>query len=173
LVPQSQVQGFLPSGPILQIPAAILFQNASVGLAAEAQMGLINRTTALRLAESAEHSLAQYPDDLRVQNNAAVVFMAAGNAERASFLLRQAQAKAPEDPTIAYNYARCLYQKGQIPEAASKAQLATFRCKIASSGPDYKWGPAPKFRHIEPNPTSLIDFFVEKHCVCRYNSVRA
>jgi hypothetical protein len=57
--------------------------------------------------------------------------------------------------------------------ALDDRKLATFRCKIASSGPDYKWGPIPKFRHIEPNPTSLIDFFVETHCVCRYNSVRA
>ena len=54
-----------------------------------------------------------------------------------------------------------------------EALLATFRCKIAASDPDYKGNPSPGFRPIEPISANPAHFFLENRVVCGYNITRA
>ena len=121
---QLEIAQFTLSGPLVPLPSAIVFQNVDDDLASAIPTGGITQSIALQLKPTAEQSLTRAPHDLRVLNNVAVVLSAAGETVRGSALFKQAHAGAANNPTIAYNYGRDLYQQGQMLDAAIQARSA-------------------------------------------------
>ena len=118
--------GVAPFGPIVQVQPAVVFRGAtdpsvdgSSGSASPADVA------------AAERDLARHPDDPKVINDLGCLLDASGATARGHALLSQAHRLRPDDPDIGYNYARSLFQQGEVDEAGKEAD------RLVSQNPDF------------------------------------
>jgi tetratricopeptide (TPR) repeat protein len=112
-----KIQVFQPSGPIVQVPPAILF---SGGVGETVGSHAVSPEQIQRM----QRALFLRPHDPKVLNDAGSTFAASGQLERGNQLLLEALKLAPEDPIIKYNAARGLYQQGKTNEAVQQLDKA-------------------------------------------------
>ncbi len=97
------------SGPILEVPPAIVFRGSNVP------------------KSQAERDLVQRPTDPKVLNDAGTHLWSSGQKDRGTELLSRAHASLPDDPVINYNYSRMLYDAGNTGDAIHLLEEATRR----------------------------------------------
>ena len=112
-----KIQVFQPSGPIVQVPPAILFSGGGGETPG-------SHTVSPEQIQRMQRALFLRPHDPKVLNDAGATFAAAGQLERGNQLLSEALKLAPEDPVIKYNAARGLYQQGKTNEAVQQLDKA-------------------------------------------------
>lgn len=106
------------AGPIVELPPAILFRPATPPQPA---------APIVELVADAERDLAGRPGDPEALSNAGALVWAAGDKRRGGELLARAHNTAPENPVIAYNLARSLFDNGRRDEAVRLAGEALGR----------------------------------------------
>jgi tetratricopeptide (TPR) repeat protein len=112
-------QRLVMSGPIIQVPPAILYENSPnesrSGSAAEPSTDDVTR---------ARDALSRRPRDPKTLNDAGSIIGSAGDWDTGDKLLAEAIQRAPTEPVIAYNYARGLLKQGKAAEAIEQADNA-------------------------------------------------
>jgi tetratricopeptide (TPR) repeat protein len=129
---KDRVELLQPLGPTVQLPPTVVFRGERPPeIAAIPSPGQPPRTAAPiakkvtpDVVQRIETELAQHPNDAETQSDAGAIFAADGNVERGVDLLAKARANAPDNPSIAFNYAHALYQQGNTDEAMNQADAA-------------------------------------------------
>jgi tetratricopeptide (TPR) repeat protein len=107
---------YRPSGPIVQIPPAVLLRGGAEDGPAE-----VPRKVSPADVAKVSQELERHPRDPKVLNDAGCIIAAAGDVGRGIQLLDDAHKLAPDDPSIGYNLARGMYQQGKVDDAVKQA----------------------------------------------------
>jgi hypothetical protein len=94
------------SGPILKVPPAIAFRGGTGG--SETGRSRVGKASLDEIA-AAKKDVQSHPNDPKVLNDAGCLLQTSDEKQVGFDLLAKAHQLAPEDPIIAYNYARGLY----------------------------------------------------------------
>lgn len=107
--------GLAPLGPRVLFPPSVLFRGATRPV--DGNSGPPSKVD----IAAAERDLARHPNDPKILNDLGCLLDATGDVARGHALLFQAHRLRPDDSDIGYNYARSLFQQGNVDEAGKEA----------------------------------------------------
>jgi tetratricopeptide (TPR) repeat protein len=121
-----------PSGPIVQVPAALIFRGESPAPSAtndadgRGPIGAAPMMTTITPEQvaAARQAIVAWPNDPKMLSDAGSILAAVGDVQEGVELLAKARGSFPDDPVVAYNYARAFYQQGEVDWAVEQADAA-------------------------------------------------